>query len=186
MERHTPAGETPTLHFRSPKKIIIWYTAMDNHPVVHISFEDAEAYAKWAGKRLPTKAKWEFVVRGGKSGELHPWGNNPPTEGSLKVNIFEGTFLLKNSTRDGRVLAATVKSDPLNACGFSTCWNLFGNGAPTCIARMPTPSAPVTSRSLTHKVPRQVSIPRRPAPPNTLDAYSNTFNAICRNERDLL
>jgi formylglycine-generating enzyme required for sulfatase activity len=68
--------------------------------------------------RLPTGAKWEFVVRGGKSCELHPWGNKPPTEGSPKVNIFEGTFLLKNSAREGPVLAAPVKPDPPNAFGL--------------------------------------------------------------------
>ena len=90
----------------------------EQFPVVHIAYDDAAAFAKWAGKRLPTEAEWEFAARGGLSGKLYAWGNDLNPAGKWLANIYEGQFPVKDSGLDGFVGIAPVAQFPANGYGL--------------------------------------------------------------------
>lgn len=96
----------------------------ENHPVVHIAFEDAEAYATWAGKRLPTEFEWEFAARGGVNGRRFAWGDELTPSGQHLANTFQGNFPNENLGNDGYLGTSPVKSFAPNSFGL---YDMIGN-----------------------------------------------------------
>jgi formylglycine-generating enzyme required for sulfatase activity len=95
-----------------------------DYPVVHIAYPDAVAYAKWAGKRLPTEAEWEFAARGGLSGKTYFWGDQLRPGGKFMANTYQGRFPVKDTGEDGFTGSSPVKSFPPNGYGL---YDMAGN-----------------------------------------------------------
>ena len=99
-------------------------SARQDHPAVHVSWNDAVKFCEWSGGRLPSEAEWEFAARGGLEGRLFPWDNNPLPRGEHWMNIWQGGFPEENTAEDGFIGTAPVDSFPPNGYGVH---NMAGN-----------------------------------------------------------
>jgi len=133
----------------------------ENHPVVHICFEDAEAFAKWAGKRLPTEAEWEFAFRGGLDRKPYAWGDEAKPNGKPMANTWQGEFPHRNTLEDGYLGTAPVASFPANGFGLS---DMAGNVWEWC-ADWYQPNYPTAFPERNPQGPKESHDPAEPGVP---------------------
>lgn len=114
----------PGANWRHPHGAGSSIDGLENHPVVHIAYEDAEAYARWAGKELPTEAEFEYAARGGLEGMEYVWGEALHPDGRTMANTWQGEFPWHNSLEDGFEWTSPVGSFPANGYGL---YDMAGN-----------------------------------------------------------
>jgi len=114
----------PGANWRHPEGPRSSIDGRDDHPVVQIAYEDALAYARWAGKRLPTEAEYEFAARGGLDRKRYSWGDELKPGGRWPANIYQGRFPVRNTAEDGYVGTSPVAAFPPNGFGL---YDMGGN-----------------------------------------------------------
>lgn len=114
----------PGASWRHPRGPASSIKKLMDHPVVHVAWEDVEAYAAWAGKQLPTEAEWEFAARGGLDAAEFAWGAELTPQGRHMANTWQGNFPAVNEARDGYLRTSPVKAFPPNGYGL---YDMIGN-----------------------------------------------------------
>lgn len=117
-------GWVPGANWRHPEGPESSLSGREDHPVVHVAYEDVEAYARWAGKEIANEAEWEFAARGGLEGAVFTWGNDLAPDGKIMANTWQGEFPLINLLLDGFERTSPVGSFPRNGYGL---YDMAGN-----------------------------------------------------------
>lgn len=174
----------PGANWRHPEGPPSNLTGRAKQPVVHVAYEDAEAYARWAGKRLPTEAEWEFASRGGHAGERYTWGDTLQPDHKWLANIFQGDFPHQNTRGDGFLTAAPVGSFPANPYGLR---DMAGNVWEWCSDWYRPDSYEIDVREAKGGVVRNPRGPARhdsydPAEPRTLKRVQRGGSFLCTDQ----
>ncbi len=136
---------TPGASWRRPEGPDSTIAGREDHPVVCVSWDDAVAYAGWAGKRLPTEAEWEVAARGGLEKKRYSWGDEAPTDERPACNIWQGDFPYRNTLVDRFMRTAPVKSFAPNGYGLH---DMAGNVWEWCSDRYLDPAEPYTPKRI--------------------------------------
>jgi formylglycine-generating enzyme len=114
----------PRVNWRRPYGPGSSIKGLDDHPVVHVAYSDAEAYAAWVGKSLPTEAEWEVAARGGLDGAEFAWGDEFTPDGRQMANTWQGAFPFQNTRLDGYERTSPITAFPPNGYGL---YDMIGN-----------------------------------------------------------
>ena len=156
----------PGASWRQPEGPGSNLTGRAAYPVVQVSWDDAVAYAHWAGKRLPTEAEWEYAARAGQAGQPYPWGSEPPEQGHPKANTWQGRFPDLNTSWDHFARLAPARSFAPNAYGL---YEMAGNVWEWCAdwyrpdtyqQAGPAPAAQPTGPATSYD-PQEPTVPKR-------------------------
>ena len=180
---------TPGANWRHPEGPESNLEGREQHPVVHVSWDDAVAYAKWAGKRLPTEAEWEIAARGGLIEQPYIWGDVPPSDSRIFANIWQGAFPYQNLKTDGFVRTAPVKSFKPNGFGlfdmsgnvWEWCADAYDHNAYVARAQKGVISNPNVERSVDPRNPRSASRSQRGGSFLCNDKYCSRYRPSARH-----
>ena len=180
---------TPGANWKHPEGPDSNLDGREDHPVVQVSWEDAVAYAKWAGKRLPTEAEWEIAARGGLIDQPYVWGDENPTDKADFANIWQGAFPHTNSKTDGFVRTAPVRSFKPNGFGvydmagnaWEWCADAYDRDAYARRAGSKVISNPLTERGFDPRNPRTLSRAQRGGSFLCNDKYCSRYRPSARH-----